>query len=382
MSKRARLLIGVVTIGALAALGYAVLRPEDPTPDPPSESTGYLEIGKIDVHTHLAPSSVEQTLRFMDAHGISVALNASGGTPQRGLHASAAIARQTGGRIRPYCNLSFRWAATEDFPRYVNDTLRDCKALGGVGIKISKALGLGVLLEDGSLLAVDDPRLDPLFAMAGELRLPILIHTGDPKAFFEAPTPDNERYAELQAHPSWSFYGPRPDGGEWPSWEDLFRQFEHRVARHPETTFVGAHFGNAPEDPERVGALLERCPNLVIETGARVPEIGRHDADEMRAFFERFQDRILFGTDLGVNPGGLMLGSTGPEPATEEQVPFFFDAHWRYFETRGRGMNHPTPIQGDWTIDGIGLDAGVLRKLYRDNAIRVFGLPDGEGPPD
>ena len=204
--------------------------------------------------------------------------------------------------------------------------------------------------------------------------LPILIHTGDPKAFFDPPTEENERYEELSAHPSWSFHGPRPDGGAWPSWREILRQFEARVARHPGTTFIGAHFGNAPEDPDFVDGMLDRYDNYYVETGARIPEIGRHDAARMRAFFIKHQDRILFGTDFQAVPGGLILGSAGRTLDRLDRVPVFYGAHWRYFETADENFAHPSPIQGDWTISGINLPHEVLVKIYQSNALSLFGL--------
>lgn len=343
--------------------------------DGPSSLGSYPDIPRIDVHVHFAPSLAAEALRIMDAYGIRIALNASGGAPHAGLGLSVEVARQTAGRIRPYCNFPFGLVEAPEFARMAVETLRLCRQMGAVGLKVPKSLGLGIVTSDGMLLAVDDARLDVVFETAGALGLPVLIHSGDPKAFFRPPTPDNERYDELRAHPDWSFYGMRPDGrGPWPSWESVFAQYERRVARHPRTTFVGAHFGNAPEEPDRVAAMLERYPNLVVETGARIPEIGRHPPATMRRFFDRFQDRILFGTDLGVGPDGLTLGSRGIEPDPPERLPAFFVAHWAYFETAGRGMAHPTPIQGRWTIDGIELPRAVLEKLYWRNAARVFGL--------
>jgi hypothetical protein len=120
--------------------------------------------------------------------------------------------------------------------------------------------------------------------------------------------------------------------------------------------------------------MLDENPHYVIETGARIPEIGRHDAERMRRFFLRYQDRILFGTDFSIGPSGLVLGSSGAEPDPPDRVPAFFRAHWKHFETRARNFDHPTPIQGDWTIDGLGLPREVLAKLYAANARRVFGL--------
>jgi hypothetical protein len=367
---------GLTLLGAAAV--FVLFSGPEPSGDPPRPAAPeehFLAIPKIDVHTHIGPDDVDEMLAIMDENGVAVALNASGGHPGPSLDASIAAMERTRGRIRPFCNFDFSKVEDAGFATYARTTLETCKARGGVGLKIFKSLGLGTTLADGSLLAVDDPRLDVVFETAGALGLPVLIHSGDPQAFFRPPTRDNERYAELRVHPSWSFHGERPDGGgPWPSWEDVFAQYERRVARHPSTTFIGAHFGNAPEDPARVGAMLDRYPNLHVETGARVPEIGRHDPGELRALFERHRDRILFGTDLALMDGALTLGSRGESPDRRDQVPAFFAAHFRYFETRTPRMAHPTPIQGDWTIDGLGLSREVLERLYQRNASELFGI--------
>lgn len=360
------------TCRAPAAVGSPA--PASPGSPPPAAAAPDPSLPKIDVHMHIAPSSAQLALQLMASAGITIGLNASGGYPEHGLPDSIALERSSGGRIVPYCNLQLSRAPDPDFAAYVHATLTACKALGARGVKIPKSLGLGVVDNDGRLLPVDHPVFDPIFDDAGKLGLPVLIHSGDPKAFFRPPTADNERYQELLAHPGWSFYGKTPNGEPWPSWESLLDQFERRVARHPKTTFLGAHFGNAAEDPDRVARMLQAHPNLVIDTAARVPEFGRHAAAKMRALFIEHQDRILFGSDLGVTPDGLSLGSSGAEPDPVAAVPGFFLAHWLYFETQGRGLKTPTPIQGAWTIDGIGLPRPVLEKLYYRNALRVFGL--------
>jgi predicted TIM-barrel fold metal-dependent hydrolase len=248
--------------------------------------------------------------------------------------------------------------------------LAESKRLGAAGLKIPKGLGLGYPAPDGEhLLTVDDKGLDPLFEKAGALDMPIAIHIGDPKAFWLPPTPVNERWDELGAHPEWSFYG-QPV----PSWEELYAAFERRVARHPKTKFIAVHFGNDPEDPDRVAKMLDKYPNFFIDTAARIPEIGRHDAAKMRRFFEKYQDRILFGTDTGVGATqeDMMYGSNGPEPPTLADETRFFQSTWRYFETRDRQFESPTPIQGRWKIDGIGLSEPVLRKIYYENAARLL----------
>jgi predicted TIM-barrel fold metal-dependent hydrolase len=381
VSRTYRVVIPALAI--LAASGVALffaLRAPAPGPAPSPRAAGEraarvgADLPKIDVHVHVAPNLAAEAVRLLREQGVQVAVNLSGGVPGAGMERSAELVRETGGRLQFMCNLAFGKVHEEGFEGYVRDTLEACKQAGAVGLKVSKALGLGLRNPDGSLLAVDDPRLDVVFETAGRLGLPVLIHTGDPQAFFRPPGPDNERHEELSAHPEWSYHGEQMPGRPWPTWESLWEQLERRVARHPGTTFIGAHFGNAPEEPRRVAALLDRCPNYHLDTAARVPEIGRHPARAMRAFFVKYQDRILFGSDLAVTPDGLTLGSRGARPDPPERLGPFFLAHWRYFETDEARLEHPTPIQGRWTVDGIGLPRLVLEKLYHRNAERLLGL--------
>jgi predicted TIM-barrel fold metal-dependent hydrolase len=122
--------------------------------------------------------------------------------------------------------------------------------------------------------------------------------------------------------------------------------------------------------------MLDKYPNFYVDTAARIPEIGRSDPEKLRALFIEHQDRILFGTDLGVGaePGDLMLGSTGATPPTDADLEHFFASTWRFFETRDRDFAHPTPVQGRWTIDGIGLPHDVLVKIYGGNARKLLGI--------
>lgn len=365
--KPRRVAIGVAVLLGLGALAWA-LWPSDPPPRPSRPQEAYADIAKIDVHVHVPAARYEEAAEVFARHGVRLALNASGGHPGGSLEQTIAASETVDGAIRSYCHLD--WSRVEnDFAAYAERTLERCAEAGAVGLKIFKSLGLGTRLSDGSLLRVDDPRLDPAFEAAGRLGLPVLIHAGDPQAFFRPPTRDNERYDELSAHPGWSFHGP-----EWPSWEEVFEQYEARVARHPSTRFLGAHFGNAPEEPDRVARMLERYDNLYVETGARVPEIGRHDPVRMRGIFVRFRERILFGTDIQMGRTSWVLGSAGEDPDPPERIPVFYESHWRYFETADRDFAHPTPIQGDWTIDGLDLPREVLEDLYHRNAERLFGL--------
>ncbi|HXU82457.1 MAG TPA: amidohydrolase family protein [Polyangia bacterium] len=345
---------------------------------PDAAPAGNPKLPRIDMHMHISPMGIDRLIKLMDRWGIDGAINLSGmyPGPKHMLETQLEAARKTGGRVVVFANVDFKLVLqVPDYGKAMAAQLAEAKKLGAVGLKIPKGLGLGYARPDGQdLLPVDDPGLDPLFEKAGELGMPVAIHTGDPKAFWKPANKNNERWDELQAHPEWSFHGEVAKGIPWPSWEALYKAFERRVARHPKTNFIGVHFGNDPEDPEQVARMLDKYPNLYIDTAARVPEIGRHDPEKMRRFYIKYQDRVLFGTDTGVGESQdeMMYGSNGANPPTEADEKRFFQATWRYFETRDKHFESPTPIQGRWKIDGVGLPEAVLRKIYFENAARLL----------
>lgn len=346
------------------------------------------DIPRIDFHTHVMLGAALRAARLLEGHGIVHAVNLSGPPPGHGLDDFVADSEIAYNRFSVFTNLNWAHCKKPGYGARMAADLTRARAAGARGVKIQKALGLGVEGPDGKLLAIDDPGLDPAFERAGELGMPVAIHSGDPKAFWEPPDENNERADELRAHPEWSFYADYKKGAV-PSWQALYDAFVRRVARHPRTTIVGVHFGNDPEDPAQVARLLDRYPNLMIDLAARVPEIGRrdaaHDPAAMRAFFVRYQDRILFGTDTGVGRGrdDLMFGSTGSEPPGEKDADRFFTSIWRYLETSDRDIPTPTPIQGRWNVDGVGLPREVLEKIYYKNALRLLRieLPKQPLPP-
>lgn len=346
-----------------------------PPPEPPRPAFTASDVPRIDVHTHVEPGAMARAVKLLGEHRIGYLVNLSGGSPGGdGLEESIEEARRAG-TAAVFVNPDFR--EMKKGPGYgarMAAKLKAAKALGARGVKISKGLGLGYRNAAGEVVPVDDKGLDPMFEAAGKLGLPIAIHTGDPKAFWLPPTPDNERFDELVVHPRWSFYRAPV------SWEQLYDQFERRVARNRKTIFIGVHFGNAPEEPARVARMLDKYRNLNVDTAARIPEIGRvdanHDAARMRAFFEKYQDRILFGTDTGVGTGDedLMLGSMGADPPRRADVERFFDSTWRWFETDEKQIPSPTPIQGRWNVDGIALPRALLEKVYYKNAAQLLGI--------
>ncbi len=356
-----------------------------PAPRPPEVVWRRSDIPRIDMHDHIDLGAGIPAVRLMAPYGIVHLVNLSGPPPDRGLVEFVVDSQVAYNRITVFTNLNWSYCQHPGYGSRMAADLVRAKGMGARGVKIPKGLGLGFEGPAGKLLAIDDPGLDPVFQKAGELGMPVAIHSGDPKAFWEEPGPNNERSDELSAHPGWSFWE-GSQKGEIPTWQQLFDAFARRVARHPKTIIIGVHFGNDPEDPAQVGRLLDQNPNFMIDLAARIPAIGKrdaaHDPAAMRAFFVKYQDRILFGTDTGVGrrPQDFMFGSTGKDPPTRADADRFFDSIWRYLETDQKDIPTPTPIQGRWNVDGIALPREVLEKIYYKNAQRLLGIKLPEGP--
>jgi hypothetical protein len=313
----------------------------------------------VDAHIHVHPDAAAFLLDVMEANGINRVVN-------MGILERLGIPFQEG--IRTFQNVlgeRLVYFPTPDFgdtapgfgERMAEELERKVEA-GACGLKIFKELGLRHRDADGKLIAVDDPRLDPLWAGAGELKVPVLIHTADPVAFFLPLDASNERWEELQLHPDWHF-----GTGEFPDHDTLLAQRNRVIGRHPDTIFIGAHLGNCPEDLPYVDACLERYPNLYVDTSARIGEIGRHAAEEVRSFFLKHQDRVIFGTDLTLGWDAF------EEHEDRAEIKRFYDAHWRFFETDERQIEYPGyPIQGRWKVDSVSLPGEVVEKLYVRNA--------------
>ncbi len=259
-------------------------------------------------------------------------------------------------RVRAFTGINLRdvgpgWAA-----RAVSQLEADVKA-GAVGIgEIMKSFGLTVRKADGTRLAIDDRDLDPIWEAAARLGLPVFIHTADPPEFFTPISFTNERWLELSLFAD-RRYG--PDRGV-PTFEQLTTERDNVFRRHPKTTFVAAHMGWHTSDLGRLGRMLDEMPNLNVELGAVLYDIGRQPRTA-REFFVRYQDRILFGKDA----------------FQPEEYPYY----WRVFETSDDYFDYYRPYHAFWKLYGIDLPDAVLKKVYYQNALRITkGLPQTGWP--
>jgi predicted TIM-barrel fold metal-dependent hydrolase len=326
----------------------------------------------IDFHTHLAftnrntqPESAQrrapraEILLVMERKNIRTMVNFTGGY---GAALKENIAYWQAPHFITFTEPWFNRASEAGYARFQADELARAKQTGAKGLKVLKTLGL-FLRESGAntLVKVDDPRFDPMWEQAGALRFPVAIHTSDPEAFFLPTDKYNERFEELNAHPDWSFHGK-----DFPSNRALHEARNRVAARHPKTNFVYLHVGNA-EDLPWVSEWLDKYPNVSVEIGARIGELGRQPR-AARKFFDKYQDRILFGTDAV--PHGV---------ETPQQIfgELLYEIYSRFLETEDEYFDYAPakiPPQGRWRISGLGLSEQILRKVYYENAARLLGL--------
>jgi predicted TIM-barrel fold metal-dependent hydrolase len=320
----------------------------------------------VDFHSHVSPRPNSkqppvppaEMVRSMDAINIRTMVNLTGGSGGDLVTTITGFDRAFPGRFVTMTEPTWTRAGETGYAAWQGDEIGKAKAAGAVGLKILKTLGL--YLRDGGptgkLVRVDDERFDPMWEACGHLGLPVAMHVGDPEAFFLPVDRFNERYEELGAHPDWSFYGK-----DFPAFADILAARDRVFARHPQTTFVALHVGHWSENLEAVAAMLDKCPNVHVEIAARIGELGRQPRTSAR-FFDKYQDRILFGTDA--DPQTLLAQD-------------MYRIYYRFLETEDEYFDYAPsriPPQGRWRIYGVGLPESILRKVYHENAERVLGV--------
>jgi predicted TIM-barrel fold metal-dependent hydrolase len=265
---------------------------------------------------------------------------------------------------RFYCFTMSEFAHPADEPLYDDpekfvdktiETLHKHTAKGARGLKILKELGLSYKDSSGELIGIDEPALFPIWREVAKLGVPVLMHQSDPYGFFEPIKPDNEHYESLKKFPSWSFAD-----AKFPRKEELLEKRDNLIARHPETTFILPHVANFAEDLPYVASLLDNYPNVYIDFSARLDELGRQPYTA-RDFLIKYQDRIIFGTDM---------------PANIEDSVDMYRCYFRFMETFDEGFYSPdydgTFDRSRWPICGIGLPDEVLKKIYYKNTLKII----------
>ena len=316
----------------------------------------------VDVHSHHRPGFTEsrwlEIVSEMDELNIQVLVNLSGTWGRRLQRGLDTIGQSRyPDRMVFFANLDFSDGVEPGFGERAAAQLERDVAAGAVGLKFFKDFGISVRDAHGERVPVDHPELKPVFEMCARLDIPVLIHTGEPLSFYEPVDTFNERWLELTLLPN-----RRMPASRYPSFDEMMAERDRVFARHPNTRFIAAHMGWHANDLGRLGTLLDRLPNVYVETAAILYELGRQPRTA-RDFFIAYQDRVLFGKDR----------------YQADEFPYY----WRTLETADEYFDYYRRYHAFWKLYGMNLPDHVLRKLYYLNALEVVPrIPRDQFPPE
>lgn len=302
----------------------------------------------VDVHSHhnMVDKDLSVVVRAMDTLNLAVLVNLSGGSGEKIKSAMANIQKNYPNRFLLFANVDFSGVGDPGWGARAASQLKEDHANGAVGLKIFKSLGLRYSDTEGNRLAVDDPRLDPVWDMCATLGIPVLIHSADPKSFWDPMDSRNERWLELKTRPRRK----RSDSDPAP-WEQIIAEQHNLFRKHPETTFINAHMGWYANNLDRLSELMEEFPNMYVGIGAIIAELGRQPR-RAKAFFTQYQDRILFGKD--------------------SWQPSEFPTYFRVLETADEYFPYHKKYHAFWTMYGLNLPDSILKKVYYQNALKIL----------
>jgi uncharacterized protein len=304
----------------------------------------------IDVHNHqdgaMPQEKLDKLVKDMDGINLQVMVNLSGGYGDRLANTVRNMKGRYPKRFAVFANIDFTGL---DEPGYAGRAAAQLEAdfkAGASGLKIFKTFGMDLKDGKGRRVHVDDPRFDQVFEVCAKRKAPVLIHTAEPRPFFQPRDKYNERWLELKQFPQRA----RPPE-KYPSWETLMEEQHRMFARHPNTIFINAHLGWLGGNLEELGRLMDRYPNMYTEIGAVLAELGRQPR-LAREWFIRWQDRVLFGKDIW-------------EPSE-------YHTYFRVLETADEYFPYYRKRHAFWSMYGLDLPDEVLRKLYYKNALRII----------
>ena len=303
----------------------------------------------IDVHNHqwiMPVQDLDKLVTDMDSLNMGVMVNLSGFRGKILEWSLDNVNQNHPNRFVIFLNINFENLDDKGWPEEALTMLEEAVKQGVKGLKVYKGLGLTDKDNDGNRIAVDDPRLDPVWAKCGELGIPALIHSGEPSSFWDPKDKHNERWLELKQEP-----GRYRPADKFPPFEQIISEQHHVFRKHPKTKFIDAHLGWFGNDLERLGKLFDELPNVYTELGAVLAELGRQPRFA-RAWMIRYQDRVMFGKDTYKK---------------EEYYTYF-----RVLETADEYFDYYRKRHAHWKMYGLELPDSVLRKVYYKNALKVI----------
>ena len=339
-----------------------------PGPPPAGDLTSFSDVAPIDAHVHLykddpAFSALMQRLklRILDICVIDDRdPYFKGLEPQRG--DVIKVRHTTGGRA-VLCTTFSPYEFAE--PGFAQRTIRQLDAdfaEGAIAVKIYKVMGMEMKSRAGKYVMPDDPAFEPIYKDIAAHHRTVVAHIAEPDSCWQAPNPASPDYDYYQQHPEEYAYA-HP---EWPSKAAILAARDHLVAENPKLRVVGAHLGSMEADVNQMAQRFDRYPNFAVDTAARVPYFMIQPRDKVRAFLIKYQDRILYATDLVAMP----KDDTGK---ALDEWNSTYERDWKFFATA-----QAVEYNGH-SYQGLALPAPVLRKIFHDNA--AHWLPGIMGKP-
>ena len=309
----------------------------------------------VDIHGHqrgrgMSPEAVDRLVAEMDELNMAVMVNLSGGSGISLVEGLETLAGRHPARFVFFANINFFGVGEPGWGEQAAAQLEEDVRNGAAGLKIFKGLGMSDRDTDGNRIPVDDPRLAPLWDKAGELGIPVLIHSADPAEFWQPHDRFNERWLELRLRPRRI----RPPD-RFPSFEQIIGEQHDLFRNHPNTNFISAHLGWLGHDLGRLGDLLDEIPNMYVGLGAVIYELGRQPRFA-REWLTEYQDRVLMGKDS----------------YNQEE----FHTYFRVFETADEYFDYYRNYHAFWQMYGLDLPDEVLRKIYYENALKLVPAID------
>jgi predicted TIM-barrel fold metal-dependent hydrolase len=305
----------------------------------------------IDVHSHdyaTTDAEITQRVRNMDECGIekTIILTDCVGEAFDSIVNKYAKYRN---RFEIWCGFDYTGYDKPGFGPAAVKELERCYKMGARGVGELGDKGLGEVYSSpvtGYGMHFDDPRMKPLFEKCAELNMPVNVHIADPIWMYEKMDSTNDG---LMNAAEWKVDLTKPG---ILGFDQLIQSLENAVKNNPKTIFIACHFANLNHDLSILGAMFEKYPNLYADISARYAEsatIPRY----MKAFYEKYQDRLLYGTDMGCE-------------ASMYRVTFrVLESNDEHFYETGLFGYH-------WAMNGFGLNREVLKKIYMENAERLF----------
>ena len=332
---------------------------------PAAAEVDFASMPKVDAHVHLY-GEMPVFLRRMEADGfrvLTINVNYRDFPPLAEQERdAAALHRAHGDRFAFAASFDASNSAAPGWLVGVQHGLDAAFAEGAAAVKIWKDVGMQQRDPDGRAVMIDDPRFDPLLDWLEKRGVPVLGHQGEPRNAWlplEGMTirGDREYFTE---HPQYHMAGRK----EWPSYEEQIAARDRMLDKHPGLTFVGVHLASLEWNVDRIADFLRRYPKASVDLAARMPHLelqASRDREKVRRFFVEFQDRILYGSDLGRS-----RGQSDEEFADEAHAAWLAD--WQFLA--GSDELHSTEF--DAPFRGLALPRDVLAKVYAGNAERLF----------